>query len=511
YGSAGIALSGLQVTARDLDRATLAAFVPRLDLVEATGDQRIERLASALTRAFSVHAVSTHLLEAEPWDLAAVHYELLQQISDDLLLYAAPQHDAVSDRDHAIWGSAVDASYRVFDLFLARLAALAGPDCRVALVADSGYRNGAERPLAPARTQDEADSWRNGEGFAAIIGPGVETTPLVGAHIRGLASTICSLGDLEESIAWPLPAWLTLAQGVAREFAVAKGGEPTVATVADVWSESEMARLQQLLDGEGTCAAATSMLENRFAIAQSLRSVGEVSQAATLLEQIVALQPQSLRWQSMLFELNLARRDFDAAGRQIEAAVESALDPALIAVARAELLLAKREPDAAMAALQSAPSTALTLRIKADCQARLGHWSEAEGGYRRAIAMAPRIGAAYEGLGRSLLAQGRFAEVAALAMDSEAVFGATALSSYYLGMACYRLGEVESALRAWERSIAIAPSFAPAYHKLTSLFRYDRPEPTKAAMYHALGRVARSVRQKRRVTPPHVTSARENG
>lgn len=41
--SAGVDLSKLLVTARDLDRATLATFVPRLDLVEATGDQRIER------------------------------------------------------------------------------------------------------------------------------------------------------------------------------------------------------------------------------------------------------------------------------------------------------------------------------------------------------------------------------------------------------------------------------------------------------------------------------------
>ncbi|MEM9762328.1 MAG: tetratricopeptide repeat protein, partial [Pseudomonadota bacterium] len=412
-------------------------------------------------------------------------------------------------RDHAVWGTAVDASYRVFDLFLARLAALAGPECRVALVADSGYRAGAERPPAPARTQEEADSWRSGEGFAAIIGPGVAPTPLAGAHIRGLAATICALGDLEETIAWPLPAWLTLAGGVAREFAVEKRGEPAVATVADVWSETEMARLQQLLDSESTCAAARAMLENRFAIAQSLRSVGDTAKAAALLEQIVRLQPQSLRWQSMLFELNLASREFGAAERQIEAAVASALDPVLIAVARAELLLAKRAPDAALAALQTTPPTALTLRAKADCHARLGRWPEAERDYRKAIALAPRLGAAYEGLGRSLLAQGRFAEVAALAVDSEAAFGATALSSYYLGMACYRLGDVEGALRAWERSIAIAPSFAPAYHKLTSLFRYDRPEPGKAAMYHALGRVARSVRLKRKVTPTHVRGERE--
>lgn len=510
-GPARGALSKLRVTARDLDRATLAAFVPRLDLVEATGDQRIARLASALTRAFSVHAVSTHLLETEPSDLTAVHYDLLQQISDDFLLYAAPQHDAASDRDHAVWGAVVDASYRVFDLFLARLAALAGPECRVALVADSGYRMGAGRPAGPVRTPEEADNWRNGKGFAAIVGPGVETKPLVGAHIRGLASTVCTLGDLEETVPWQLPAWLSFAGNVKRAFTFGDGREPTVANAAMPWSETEMARVQQLLSDEGHSTAARALLEARYAMAQSLDQVGEIRQAAGILEQIVTLQPHSLRWQSTLFELNLARRDFGAAQRQIEAAVTSALDPVLIAVARAQLLLAKRDPDAALAALQTAPSAALMLRTKADCHARLGHWSQAESDYRRAIALAPRVGAAYEGLGRCLLAQERFAEVAALAMESEAVFGATALSSYHLGIACYRMDEIENALLAWERCIAIAPSFAPAYHKLTSLFRFHRPEPVKAAMYHALGRVARNVRLKRRATPPHVTSAGGNG
>ncbi|MEL6577288.1 MAG: tetratricopeptide repeat protein, partial [Pseudomonadota bacterium] len=165
----------------------------------------------------------------------------------------------------------------------------------------------------------------------------------------------------------------------------------------------------------------------------------------------------------------------------------------------------------AVGAVCKTSMAALALRTKADCHARLGQWPEAEHDYRRAIALAPRVGASYEGLGRCLLAQGRFAEVAALALDSEAIFGATALSSYHLGIACYRMGEIEGALRAWERSIAIAPSFAPAYHKLTGLFRYDRPDPAKAAMYHALGRVARNVRLKREVRLPRVTGAPENG
>ncbi|MEL6577714.1 MAG: alkaline phosphatase family protein, partial [Pseudomonadota bacterium] len=370
--SAGVDLSKLLVTARDLDRATLATFVPRLDLVEATGDQRIERLASALTRAFSVHAVSTHLLETEPSDLAAVHYELLQQLSDDFLLYAAPQHDAVSDRDHAVWGAVVDAGYRVFDLFLARLAALAGPACRIALVADSGYRTGADRPAFPVRTQEEADNWRNDQGFAAILGPGVVATSLVGAHIRGLASTVCTLGGLEEAISWQLPAWLSFSNNMERAFEIGDGGEQTVANAAMLWSQTEMARLHQLLGAEGHGVAARALLEARYAMAQSLRQVGQIAQAAAILEQIVTLQPHAFRWQSTYFELNLVRRDFDAAQRQIEAAVESALDPVLIAVARAQLLLAQREPEAAIEVLQTAPTAALALRTKADCHARLG-------------------------------------------------------------------------------------------------------------------------------------------
>ncbi|MEM6825463.1 MAG: tetratricopeptide repeat protein, partial [Pseudomonadota bacterium] len=456
------------------------------------------RLASALTRAFSVHAVSTHLLETEAWDLGAVHYDLLQGISDDFLLYKAPQHDAVSDRDHAVWGGVVEASYRVFDLFLARLAALTGPECRIALAADSGYRTGGDRPASPVRTLEEADTWRNDQGFAAITGPGVEKSSLVGAHLRGLASTICTLGDLEESLPWQLPAWLSFNERAKRVYATCEAPEPTIARSALPWSEADLARLKQFLSNEDQSAAAKAMLEARFAMAQSLRQVGEIARSASILEQIVKLQPHSLRWQSTLFELNLARRDFAAAQHQIDLAVENALDPVLLAVARAQLLLAKREPKAAIAALQTAPMVALVLRTRGDCFAHLERWSEAEDDYRQAIVLAPRGGAAYEGLGRSLLAQSRFAEVAALAIDSETVFGATALSSYHLGIACYRMGEIEDAMLAWERSVAIAPGFAPAYHKLTSLFRHDRPDPAKAAMFHALGRVARHVRLKQR-------------
>ncbi|MEM9762010.1 MAG: alkaline phosphatase family protein [Pseudomonadota bacterium] len=492
------ALNNLIVDRRDLDRDILKTFVPKLDLVEALRDPRLDKLVDTLTCSFSVHAVATHLLETEHWDFAAVHYDMMQRLCDDFLLFASPQHDAVSDRDYAMWATVTAAGYRVFDFMLSRLAALAPDECRIVLVADGGYRAGAERPMAEARNASEADAWRSGQGFAAILGPGIEGAGLTGAHIRGLAPTVCALGNLQEDVAWPLPSWVEVEGTPRAVLAVATSEGPAIAPEAQPWSEAVMAQMENWLADEQSRIGALGVLEERLAMVQSLGQVGELARAATILEEIVTLDPGSLRYQSALFELNLARRDVAAARRQIEAAVASSLDPVLISVAKAQLQLAERKPDEALETLRTAPAVALVLQTRANCLARLGNWREAEALYRRVITSSPRVGGAYEGLGRCLLAQRREDEVVTLALKSEATFGATLLSSYYLGLALHRVRETDAAVRAWERCIAIAPDFAPAYRRLQGIFLYEISDPAKAAMYGALGKVARSVRLKRR-------------
>lgn len=492
-------IEDLRVAPREVDLDTIRAFVPQIDLIEHRSDQRIGYLAHSLASAFSVHAVATHLLETGRSEFFCVRYNLISRLSDAFGIYRSPQHDVVSDRDFETFNSVVDAAHRLIDLFLARLLDLAGEKARVILVSNGGYRQGGARPPSPPRTQAEADAWRGRQGFAVLAGADIAPGTLSGVHLRGLAPTICALGELDERHAWRVSPWVSPAGAEPLELVVQDPTQSQLHDNATPHASSTKGRLAALLSRDETHKAAMAHLEGRYAMALSLSETGQIDPALALLEEITALSPGEHRWEQLFLNLALERRDGALARERVAALSSGGAPRDVILVSEARIRLMERAPAAAFEALEKAEiETPVVLGCKAACLAELRRWDEAEVLYSRVIQADPRASTAYVGLARCLLAQDKSEAVISLAQESVTAFGETPIGSYYLGTARYRCGDADRAIAAWQRCIALAPGFAPAYRRLSAVLRYDHSEPAQAAMYDALGRAAYRVGLSRR-------------
>lgn len=85
-------LRPLRVHPTDITGTTLAPFVPRLAEVDQYREPRLAELAVMLATTATTHAAATALIETEAWDMAAVHYSLLDD-AQRRFRRGRPRHD----------------------------------------------------------------------------------------------------------------------------------------------------------------------------------------------------------------------------------------------------------------------------------------------------------------------------------------------------------------------------------------------------------------------------------
>jgi len=93
----------------------------------------------------------------------------------------------------------------------------------------------------------------------------------------------------------------------------------------------------------------------------------------------------------------------------------------------------------------------------------------AELAYRRALALAPELEAAYLNLGAMLSAAGRFAELVALSDEALANCPASSLIHFNRGVAFDHLERLSEAMASYEQSLALDPTLADAHYNLGRL------------------------------------------
>jgi len=93
----------------------------------------------------------------------------------------------------------------------------------------------------------------------------------------------------------------------------------------------------------------------------------------------------------------------------------------------------------------------------------------AELAYRRALALAPELEAAYLNLGAMLSAAGRFAELLALSDEALANCPASSLIHFNRGVAFDHLERLSEAMASYEQSLALDPTLADAHYNLGRL------------------------------------------
>jgi predicted AlkP superfamily phosphohydrolase/phosphomutase/tetratricopeptide (TPR) repeat protein len=186
-------MNDLRVSPHDLDPdEVIRAFVPAAHTIDQEKDKRLWVLAEKLGEAFSVHEAATHLLATEPdWDLFAVYYRTVDEISHLFMPYHPPKMEGITEADFELYQHVVSGIYRLHDLFLQRLMQLAGPDVAVMVVSDHGFHSDHLRPKFTPRVPAGITVWHRPQGVFAAAGPGFKTDELVfGARLLDIAPTV---------------------------------------------------------------------------------------------------------------------------------------------------------------------------------------------------------------------------------------------------------------------------------------------------------------------------------
>jgi hypothetical protein len=126
-------LRDLRLHPTEVTADMLAPIVPELARVDQHRETGLVELAVGLASAASLHAAATALIATESWDVAAIHYDLLDQA----------QRRFAGLAGDPIWGGVIAAAYQFADAMLGRLIALAGEDTTLVVLSPTGVRAGA--------------------------------------------------------------------------------------------------------------------------------------------------------------------------------------------------------------------------------------------------------------------------------------------------------------------------------------------------------------------------------
>lgn len=486
-------LESLRVHPAELGPDELGFFVT--DPAGATDDPHLYRLAQAVARAGTTHAVATALMEDGDWDALLVHQDILDFLGPAFVAALPPRLPYVAATFHERYGGTLAAVYRFLDMQLGRLLELAGVDANVMLVSQRGYRTGGLRPRTPeVAAQGLAAPWLRGQGMLVMRGPDVAPMPrLEGASLLDVAPTALALLGL--------PAGRDMDGRVLRAALTAPpperiGSHETPAASRDTPTMDQRSRADLLaalhLTGESPAdepvPAAEQVRRMRdFNLAISHLDAGRADHAEPLLARLAADQPDDDRLKIHLARARQALGD-EAGALDLYAQVtdQDAARPAE-QMRLASLALTRGEHARALTHLfraeQAEPNDAAVHARIGEVYLRMHRWSEAHRAFGRALALDADDAVAHHGRAIAFLGERRYAEAAEAALTSVGLRHHAPRAHHHLGVALAGLGRIDAARHALETALEQDARLKIARRRLIDLLAAEGGDPDRLALH----------------------------
>ena len=307
-------LARFKVFPNELTEAHILPFIPEAARIDQKKDKRLSSFAKVLSDNASVHAVATALMEGEPWDFTAVYYDGIDHFSHAFMPYHPPKLEWIKEEDFALFKDVVKGSYRFHDMMLERLLDLAGPETTVILCSDHGFESGSQRPRGTPREPAGPAAWHRQYGIFVIAGPGIRRDERIyGASLIDIAPTVLTLFDLpigQDMDGRPLleafekvPEMKTIPswERVEGESGMHTGEEQLDPVQANELMQ-QFAALGYIEDptADKEKAAESADIESKYNVARTLLWKGQPEQACPLLEEIVRRRPWEDRFLQQL-------------------------------------------------------------------------------------------------------------------------------------------------------------------------------------------------------------------
>ena len=499
-------LAELRFHPAEVTAQMLLQFVPlaaQLDQRDPEVLRLLNSLARRLAECISLHALTTALMEEQPWDFCTMYYDTIDRVAHDFMVFHPPRLDSVRHDLYEPFKGVMNAVYEFHDQMLGRLVDLAGPEAHVMIVSDHGFLNGASRPTGTV----SPELWHRNFGMFLLAGPGVRKDATIpGATLLDIAPTVLALFGLpvgrdmegkvlvnafEETPAFArIDSWEDIPDPVY---------DARVRGVVDDDPEAAAASMQQLvelgyIDAPGEDVQrdiVRARAAQKFNLACNCIDGKHSKRALTLALELVQQFPEEPAYLVFAGQAAISAADAAALGQVSDTLQRMQPGHPQLAMFRAFHCWLSDDVIGALnhferAAQQGHDNAWLQCRI-GRAYLRLRLWRRAEDAFRKSLAQDKDHAEAHYGLSVALPRQGHLEEGVQSGLRAIALVHDFPLSHFQLGAVLSRMGWYERSLQAFELCLAILPNFAIA-HRYVSLVAGKLGQTERSAKHREAAR-----------------------
>lgn len=516
----GPLLARFKVFPSELSEAHILPFIPNAAKIDQQSDRHLSSFAKVLSDAASIHAVTTALMETEPWDFTAVYYDAVDHFSHAFMAYHPPKLEWISQENFDLYNGVVRGAYRFHDMMLERLLQLAGPETTIILCSDHGFESGSQRPRGTPREPAGPAIWHRQYGIFVMAGPGIKRDERIyGASLIDIAPTVLTLFNLpigEDMDGRPLleafevPPQVKMIESWEKkegEAGMHRSGQEMDPTQAHELM-LQFAALGYVEDpnADKEKQQESAEIEAKYNISRTYRWKKQPERALPLLEEIVRRRP----WEDR-FLYQLAACYFQSGYlRQAERLLLAASDNAEPSHGSTMLLLAKIKLTrgdvsgglqgllAAEAMNRGVPGIYTQI---GDAYARLSQWEKAKSAYEKAIDLDSDNALALQGLSSIYRRRGLNQETVDTALRAVSLLHHLPLAHFNIGVAMARSGDSERAILAFETALRFESNMVNAHRYLATLYQDNGDNRAKAVFHRQEAeRIIRSRPKAKKIT-----------
>jgi predicted AlkP superfamily phosphohydrolase/phosphomutase/tetratricopeptide (TPR) repeat protein len=484
-------LAANKVFPAELGGEELLPFVPRGAEIDQNEDNRLSQLAGCVAEMVTTHAVSTAVMEEDPWDFMAVYFTAIDHFSHTFMQYHPPRLPWIPEHDFELYKDVISGVYRFSDMTLRRMLHLAGPDTTVILCSDHGFQSKEMRPMAVPNEPAGPAFWHRRFGIFVAKGPGIKKGEQVyGASLLDIAPTILAHfgmpagADMDGRVLAEIfetpPATSLVPSWDTQEGQSGMLGSEEVP--ADPRESEELLRQFVALgyiDAPGETKeeqAEMAEIESKYNLVRNLNWCSRHDEALPVLIELVNRKPWESRFIAQLTRCCIAARNTVMARRILEAAYdnENSPDP-LPGLMLAGVLAAEGAGDEAcvlLGKLEQRIWQPPALNQIGRHYLRFRRYDDAERVFRAALRVHNDNAEAWEGLSTVYCRRGMNQETADAALRATELIYRFPRAHLNLGIALMRSGDYENAALALRTAVRFDPDLYPAHRWLMVVCRY---------------------------------------
>jgi len=515
-------------------------FIPKLEELDPLKDKKVHEMRVLLAHSASVQAVTTYLMQTQPWDFLGVYFDAIDRFAHAFMEFHPPKMEHVGDADFEHYKDVMTGVYRFSDMMLGRLMMLAGPETVFIILSDHGFHCDHLRPKGSAEIKDGRPvAWHRLHGMLVISGPGIKKDERVyGASLLDIAPTILWLLGLPVPKDMDGNALIQIAEGKiheperietyenadaripsrihpgqeslpvdeAREGIPGDEGtkrdsrtsEESEIDAEDPWvAQQMMQRLADLGYVEQDASVESVVLDRARNLGQVFAATGRPELAIAEYKKVLECKPDDKGTRMGIATCRLQLGELDECEKIVNEVLGDKADApqanlymGIIHFRRGDTEMALRHLKEAEKAEPRMPG--LHVQI-GNVYLRRQRWKDAERAFGKALDIDPDNAEAHDGLGVSFRWQKRPADAVYEHMLSVSLLHYRPQTHIHLGLALAETGQIDWAIRAFSVALEQNPNNPFPHRCLAQLYERAKKDLAKAAEHSAKADELRSL------------------